>query len=141
MEQHENEFDVIITDSSDPIGPAAALFEKPYYELMKKALKPDGLLCCQGESQWIHLPLIKTMVDFCHTLFPSVSYGYTTIPTYPSGQIGFMLCSKNKDTKFNDPVIKFTEDQVEKLDLKYYNADVHRAAFVLPQFAKKALQI
>lgn len=35
------------------------------------------------------------MRHFCKSLFPVVSYAYCTIPTYPSGQIGFMLCSKN----------------------------------------------
>lgn len=48
-----------------------------------------------GECQWLHLELIKEMQTFCKTLFPVVDYAYSTIPTYPSGQIGFMLCSKN----------------------------------------------
>lgn len=48
-----------------------------------------------GECQWLHLELIKEMRNFCKTLFPVVDYAYGTIPTYPSGQIGFMLCSKN----------------------------------------------
>ena len=42
---------------------------------------------------WVHLDLIKSMKDFCKTIYPSVSYAYTTIPTYPCGQIGFMICS------------------------------------------------
>lgn len=48
-----------------------------------------------GECQWLHLELIKEMRIFCKTLFPVVEYAYSTIPTYPSGQIGFMLCSKD----------------------------------------------
>lgn len=48
-----------------------------------------------GECQWLHLELIKEMRNFCKTLFPVVEYAYGTIPTYPSGQIGFMLCSKD----------------------------------------------
>ena len=48
-----------------------------------------------GECQWLHLDLIKEMRHFCKSLFPVVDYAYCTIPTYPSGQIGFMLCSKN----------------------------------------------
>eukprot|EP00045_Choanoeca_perplexa_P004907 m.41442 g.41442 ORF g.41442 m.41442 type:complete len:276 (+) comp12832_c0_seq2:54-881(+) len=83
MREHENEFDVVITDSSDPIGPASTLFEKEYYQLVKRALKPDGLLCAQGECIWLHLDLIQSMQAFCRTLFPVVSYGYLTIPTYP----------------------------------------------------------
>ena len=48
MKQHRGEFDVIITDSSDPVGPAASLFQQGYYSLMKSALKDDGVLCAQG---------------------------------------------------------------------------------------------
>jgi spermidine synthase len=60
----ENTFDVIITDSSDPVGPAASLFEAPYFTLMKKALKEGGNLATQGECLWLHLPLIKVSRSF-----------------------------------------------------------------------------
>ncbi|XP_010848487.1 PREDICTED: spermidine synthase, partial [Bison bison bison] len=59
MKQNQDAFDVIITDSSDPMGPAESLFKESYYQLMKTALKEDGILCCQGECQWLHLDLIK----------------------------------------------------------------------------------
>ncbi|XP_041377619.1 spermidine synthase-like [Gigantopelta aegis] len=139
MGQHKGEYDVIITDSSDPIGPASALFEKSYYELMKKALKPGGVVCSQGECIWLHLDLIKDMHDFCKTLYPSVDYAYTAIPTYPSGQIGFILCSLNPDIDFREPVRILTEADVLKMKLKYYNQHIHAASFILPEFARKKL--
>ncbi|XP_064643248.1 spermidine synthase-like [Lineus longissimus] len=141
MGKHQGEFDVIITDSSDPVGPAESLFQKPYYDLMKSALREGGIVCTQGECMWLHLELIKSMTEFCKTLYPVVAYGYTTIPTYPSGQIGFMMCSLNKETNFKEPVRIFSDEEVDTLGWKYYNSDVHRAAFVLPQFAKKALAL
>ncbi|XP_078487009.1 spermidine synthase [Ciona intestinalis] len=140
MREHKAEFDVIITDSSDPQGPAEALFEKPYYQLMQKALKDGGIICAQGECVWLHLSLICNMKKFCETVFPSVAYGYCTIPTYPSGQIGFMMCSQNKETNFKEPCRVLSCDDVKEMGLKYYNSDVHKAAFVLPQFAKSALE-
>lgn len=78
-----------------------SLFHVPQAGTMPKK---DGKLTCPfrcscvaftGECQWLHLELIKEMRIFCKTLFPVVEYAYGTIPTYPSGQIGFMLCSKN----------------------------------------------
>lgn len=140
MEKHPKQFDVIITDSSDPEGPAEALFEEPYYRLMKQALKPGGIVCTQGECIWLHLDLIKDMHVFCRELYPVVDYGYCTIPTYPSGQIGFMLCSLNPETNFREPVHKWTNEEKAKLGLRYYNADVHRAAFTLPEFARQKLE-
>uniref|UniRef100_A0A8B9PBF7 Spermidine synthase n=1 Tax=Apteryx owenii TaxID=8824 RepID=A0A8B9PBF7_APTOW len=137
MKQNQEAFDVIITDSSDPMGPAESLFKESYYQLMKTALREDGILCCQGECQWLHLDLIKEMRQFCKSLFPVVEYAYCTIPTYPSGQIGFMLCSKNSNTNFREPVQQLSQQQVEERSLKYYNSDIHRAAFILPEFARK----
>lgn len=140
MADHRNEYDVIITDSSDPIGPASSLFEQSYYELMKKALRPNGIICNQGECIWLHLDLIKSMKNFCQKLYPVVEYSYTTIPTYPSGQIGFLICSTNPDSNLKEPVREFSREEIKKLGLRYYNGDIHRAAFVLPEFARQALE-
>jgi len=135
----EGTFDVIIVDSSDPIGPASVLFEKSFYEIAKKALKPNGIICSQSECIWLHLDLIKSMLDFSRTLFPNVDYGYTTIPTYPSGQIGFLLCSLGDSCKKpkSTPEQAFVEE--EKNSLRYYNSAIHEASFVLPQFAGQKL--
>jgi len=137
LKSHKNQFDVIITDSSDPEGPAEALFQESFYSLMKDALKPPhGIICCQGESIWLHLNLIKKIVTFSRNLFPSVAYAYASTPTYPSGTIGFVICSLDKDAKLTEPV---DEKLVDQLDTRYYTADVHRAAFALPAFVRKEL--
>ncbi|XP_014666010.1 PREDICTED: spermidine synthase-like [Priapulus caudatus] len=138
MKQHQGEFDVIITDSSDPVGPAQSLFQKEYYTLISGALKPDGVLCSQGECIWIDLELITKMNKFCRELFPVVDYATMSVPSYTCGQIGAILCSKSPDISFRDPVRKLSEDEVKQMDLKYYNHDVHRAAFIVPQFVKQA---
>lgn len=60
---------------------------------MKKVLAPAGVIATQGECLWLHLPLIRTVLEACAELFPSVDYAFTTVPSYPSGQIGFILAS------------------------------------------------
>ncbi|KAL4678217.1 hypothetical protein H8959_020891 [Pygathrix nigripes] len=139
VKQNQDAFDVILTDSSDPMGPAESLFKESYYQLMKMTLLEDAVLCCQSECQWLHLDLMKEMRQFCQSLFSVVAYAYCTIPTDPSGQIGFMLCSKNLSTNFQEPVQSLTQQQVAQMQLKDHNSDVHRTAFVLPEFARKAL--
>ena len=84
LPEHENSYDVIITDSSDPVGPAASLFEAPYFTLLKKALREGGNMSTQGESLWLHLPLIKELRETTKTLFPVAEYAFTTIPTCES---------------------------------------------------------
>ncbi len=75
--------DVIVTDSSDPVGPASVLFETPFYNAMYKSLREGGIVCTQGECMWLHLDLIKPLMQSISQKFTDVSYAYTTIPTYP----------------------------------------------------------
>ncbi|CAO3617031.1 unnamed protein product [Mucor hiemalis] len=133
-----NQYDVIITDSSDPDGPAESLFGPDFFQLLKNALTEKGVFSTQGECMWLHLPLIRKVKDFCKNLYPQVEYAYTSIPTYPSGQIGHIMCSKDANANLREPLRSFTKEQEDKL-CRYYNSEVHKAAFVLPQFAKKAL--
>ncbi|KAJ1737039.1 putrescine aminopropyltransferase [Coemansia sp. Benny D160-2] len=138
LKNKKDYFDVIITDSSDPVGPAESLYQAHYYELMRDALRAGGIVSTQGECQWLHLPLIKEVLAFARNLFPVAEYAYTTIPTYPSGQIGFILCSKDASTRFKEPLRNMTPEQELKL-FKYYNSEIHRASFVLPNFARQAI--
>ncbi|KAF2670378.1 spermidine synthase [Microthyrium microscopicum] len=140
LKNHTNAFDVIITDSSDPEGPAESLFQKPYFELLYAALREGGVITTQGsENQWLHLDLIKNLKKSCREVFPVAEYAYTTIPTYPSGQIGFMVCCKDASRDVRKPVRKWSVEEEERL-CKYYSADIHEASFVLPTFARKALR-
>jgi len=140
LEDYENEFDVIITDSSDPDGPAELLFQRPYFELLHRALKDGGVITTQAESQWLHIKLIASLKRTCGEVFPVAEYAYTTIPTYPSGQIGFMVCCKDPSRDVTKP-LRTLSDEEEQKKFRYYNKRVHEAAFVLPTFAKLALQV
>ena len=132
LAENESTYDVIITDSSDPVGPAASLFQKPYFQLLHDALTPGGHISTQGECQWIHLPLIKELKESTRTIFATSEYAYTTIPTYPSGQIGHILCSKAPGRDMKIPLR-------EVKDTRYYTSEIHKASFVLPRFAEAYL--
>jgi len=139
LDDYKNEFDVIITDSSDPEGPAEALFQKPYFELLKGALREGGIITTQAENPWLHMSMITGLKKQCKEVFPVAEYGWTTIPTYPAGQIGFMVCSKDGSANVKKPVRTLTTEEEDKI-FKYYSKEVHEAAFVLPKFAEKALR-
>jgi spermidine synthase len=81
MDANKDAFDVIITDSSDPVGPAAVLFETPFYRAMYASLREGGIICTQGECMWLHLNLIKPLKASISQFCTSVEYAYTTIPT------------------------------------------------------------
>jgi spermidine synthase len=150
MHENPGSFDVIITDSSDPVGPATVLFETPFYKAMHAALKPGGIVCTQGECMWLHLDLIRPLIQSISILYQTVEYAYTTIPTYPSGQIGFIIATKAGDGGGDGgerisgatvgckvPVRQPGKDMLEQL--RYYTPELHQAAFVLPAFAKRSI--
>lgn len=141
VKNHENEFDVIITDSSDPKGPAVCLFRKPYYESLKKALKPGGIISSQGECFWFDLELVKGMIEMCRSLFPVVDYGSSYVSSYPGGQIGYLLCSTSPETNFREPLHRFSPQMLKELKLRYYTPDVHKASFALPLYIAEAMDL
>ncbi|CAN6461772.1 unnamed protein product [Victoria cruziana] len=133
----EGTYDAVIVDSSDPVGPAEELFKKPFFELVARVLRPGGVVCTQAESIWLHMHIIEDIVKNCRQIFKgSVNYAWTTVPTYPSGVIGFMLCStEGPEVDFRHPVnpIDVEETQSDR-PLKFYNSEVIPSYFFAPIF-------
>ncbi|XP_012276735.1 spermidine synthase [Orussus abietinus] len=140
LKNHVGEFDVVITDSCDPIGPAERLFQEPYFQLLKAALKPNGIICSQAGNPWSQIEHVSSTFRLCKSVFPTSAYAVTSVPTYPTGQIGFVLGTSNANGNFKEPVRIFTDQELENMGMRYYSANVHRAAFGLPRFLEKALR-
>lgn len=120
------------------------MFQRPFFEDLHRVLRPGGCVCTQAESLWLHMDIIQALAKMCRDVFAggSVEYAFTTIPTYPSGQIGFMLCSKGEKVDFRTPKQPLAAQPPtgSKLQpLRYYTEEVHRASFVLPKFAEDVL--
>ncbi len=138
VKEHRNEYDIIIVDSSDPIGPAEVLFSEEFYVSLKECLTEGGIAVTQSESFYYHEEIVERLTGYAKKHYPVPGYYFTVVPTYPSGIIGFTLCSK-KHHPFKD----FNEERVTPLlnNLKYYNAGIHRAAFSLPSFIKNRVNL
>lgn len=128
MKQHEGEYDVIITDSSDPIGPGESLFEENYFALLKKALKSNGVICSQAGNYWTDIDRIKSSMAHCRKYFPTVGFANTSVPTY-SGDIGFVIASTAPNIDLKVPRKVFNDEQLDARNLRYYSQETHRAAF------------
>ncbi|KAH0789910.1 spermidine synthase [Histomonas meleagridis] len=132
-----NYYDIIITDSSDPIGPAESLFNENYYKGVLKALRPGGIICSQGESMWLDMNIILRLRDIMKSVgFPYVEYSVIQIPTYPGGSIGCMVASTAGSCK--TPLREMTPEEASTM--KYYSKAIHEASFVLPEFFRKKFE-
>ncbi len=129
-------YDVIIIDSTDPVGPALGLFSKGFYTDCRRALATDGVLIVQSESPLFHMKIIASVrhnmkdAGFVHVVtldFPQCSY--------PSGWWSATLASKSQSpANFRVPGATATLPQT-----RYYNTDIHRAALAMPEFMKREL--
>lgn len=132
----DSEYDVIIVDSTDPVGPGESLFNAEFYNKMKRALKPDGVIASQSESIYLHPAVIKRLMRINLDLFGSYNYALMLVPTYPTGTIGASVVSCSRDVK--NPVREPDASMLAKL--RYYTPAIHRASFVLPKFAEDFLK-
>lgn len=128
--ESDNEFDVIMVDSTEPVGPAVNLFSKGFYAGISKALKEDGIFVAQSDNPWFKADLIKQVQSDVKEIFPITSLYLANIPTYPSGLWAFTIGSK----KYNP--LEVPAERFHEIDTKYYTPELHNAAFVLPKFVK-----
>ncbi|MEO1653277.1 MAG: polyamine aminopropyltransferase [Bacteroidota bacterium] len=131
-------FDVILIDSTDPVGPAEGLFSRQFYANCFQALQSDGLLSAQAESPFYFQKTQKELFSILQDLFPISQLYLSQIPFYPSGTWSFAFASK----KWN-PFEKRREQDIQQLEprLAYFNAALGRAVFALPTFIKKNLEM
>jgi spermidine synthase len=130
MKEHPVGWDVILVDSSDPAGPAEGLFQRPFYEDLRSALRPDGIAVTQSESAFLFGDLVKDIFEMLVELFPVTGYYQTIVPTYASGIIGFAFCSLGPNPLDREPDPR----RLRSLGpMDYYSPQLHRASFALPR--------
>lgn len=128
--QSENEYDVIMVDSTEPVGPAVNLFTKGFYAGISKALKEDGIFVAQTDNPWFKADLIRKVQKDVKEIFPITRLYLANIPTYPSGLWSFTIGSKKYDP------LAVPDEQFLDIETKYYTKEIHKAAFVLPKFVQ-----
>jgi spermidine synthase len=131
ISEHENYFDAILIDSTDPIGPGEKLFSKEFYEGVKRALTANGVMACQSESPIAVPEECIRINNLLRSVFPVVQAYTACVPTYPSAQWSWTFCSKGLQ-----PLDAINEDVATQLasQARYYNREVHQAVFALPNY-------
>ena len=128
-----NEYDVVLIDSTDPMGPGEGLFTEEFYTNVKKSLKAGGILAAQSESPVVNKEEISKMYKLLKKVFPICSTYTSNIPTYPGGYWAWAFCSTDVE-----PLSYFAEDRENDItkSCKIYNKDYHYARFALPNYLK-----
>ena len=135
----DSQYDVVIIDSTDPVGPGQVLFSKSFYGNVKNRLNPDGIIVTQNGVPFMQPDeLTGTMRAFQH-LFADWGCYIATIPSYVGGPMAFGWGSLSNSAR--DVSVKLLQDRlaVSDLNLCYYTPFVHKAAFSLPRYIEKLL--
>lgn len=138
VRRKEDEYDLILVDSTDPFGPGEGLFTKEFYGNCYTALKDNGILVNQHESTYYdaYVEAMKRAHKRIRETFPIARVYQAHIPTYPSGYWLFGFASKNID-----PLMNLQEKEWNALGIKtkYYNTELHKGCFALPNYVKEQL--
>ena len=126
----DKKFDVIITDSTDPVDFAAGLFRADFYTQLKNIMTPDAMFSELTESPFTDTALMHQAISEMRKVFPIVKMYWGTVPIYPSGMWTYGVASMSDDPSIPIRNVKNT---------KYYTNEIHKAAFVLPPFLEELI--
>jgi spermidine synthase len=129
LKNTKEKFDIVIVDSTDPVGPAVGLFEYDFYKSVYDALTDDGIMAVQSASPFLHKRIIKNVYESLNKIFPIVKPYLSPMPTYPTGLWSYTIASKSCDPA--KPV------RIFEAPTKHYNRDIHQSSFVLPNFVRE----
>lgn len=135
VDERPGQFDLVIVDSTDPIGPAVGLFRAPFYQQVARSLKPGGVMVAQTDSPHWHSSTITTIYSELRQSYRHVHPYLGAIPTYPSGLWSWCYASNDRAPhEFFD----VERARVIAETSHYYHPDLQRAAFAIPSFARQA---
>jgi len=132
VKKSNEKFDVVLIDSTDPVGIAEGLISESFLENVKKLMNDISVICIQSESPFYHLEILEKIYKTFKSVF-SNAYVYTApIPTYPGGYWSFTI-------SFIGLSVPGIRNQYTIQNLKFYNDEIYKSCFSLPQFLKERI--
>lgn len=131
------DFDAILIDSTDPVGPGAVLFSPEFYAACQRALKPGGVLVTQNGVPFLQGDELRQSMRAFGRSFADYSCYLATTPTYVGGPMAYGWASERPDLRRQPaPLVERAAQHLQD-QTKYYNADIHMAAFALPGYVRE----
>ncbi|MBH9343961.1 polyamine aminopropyltransferase [Pseudomonas aeruginosa] len=135
----EERFDVIISDSTDPIGPGEVLFSENFYQACRRCLNEGGILVTQNGTPFMQLDEVRTTAGRTNGLFVDWHFYQAAVPTYIGGAMTFAWGSPREGLRHLPLAPLRPRFRDSGIATRYYNADIHQGAFALPQYVLQAI--
>jgi len=135
----DRRFDVIISDSTDPIGPGEVLFSEDFYALAKNCLNPGGVMVTQNGVPFVQMDEFVDTRRRMSPHFADMTFYIAAVPTYYGGDMAFAWGCDDRAVRRTSQEVLGWRVRHAGLATRYYNPAVHHAAFALPQYMIDAL--
>lgn len=132
-------FDVIISDSTDPIGPGEVLFSENFYQACHRCLNDGGVLVTQNGTPFMQLDTVRNTAGRMNGLFADWHFYQAAVPTYIGGSMTFAWGSTNPALRHVDAATLARRFAASGIQTRYYNPAIHQGAFALPQYVLQAI--
>ncbi|MBG6287730.1 MULTISPECIES: polyamine aminopropyltransferase [Pseudomonas] len=132
-------FDVIISDSTDPIGPGEVLFSENFYQACHRCLNDGGVLVTQNGTPFMQLDTVRNTAGRMNGLFADWHFYQAAVPTYIGGSMTFAWGSTNPALRHVDVTTLAQRFAASGIQTRYYNPAIHQGAFALPQYVLQAI--
>lgn len=132
-------FDVIISDSTDPIGPGEVLFSENFYQACHRCLNEGGVLVTQNGTPFMQLDTVRNTAGRMNGLFADWHFYQAAVPTYIGGSMTFAWGSTNPALRKVDVATLAQRFAASGIQTRYYNPAIHQGAFALPQYVLQAI--
>lgn len=129
-------FDVVILDGSDPVGPAAGLFDRAFFEGVKRRLTDEGVFALQSESPFVYEEVFYEIQETLREVFGASHPCFGAVPLYGAGMWTWTFASQRTDPRVPMPARVATVEA----GCRTYTADVHRASFAQPAEVRRRLE-
>jgi len=136
MAETEDKYDVVIVDSTDPIGPGEVLFSAAFYGDCKRCLNEGGILVTQSGVPFLQKTELTNSYQRLKQHFADASFYLAPVPTYAGGFMAFGWASDDPEARRQPVAVIADRFAKSGLSTRYYNADVHVAAFALPNYVR-----
>ncbi len=136
----DDTFDVIISDSTDPIGPGEALYTSRFYSGCRRCLREGGLLVTQNGCTFGQLDEVTTTAKRLQPLFTDYTFYSAAIPTYIGGIMAFAWATNNSSLRQTSIDVLHERFAKSGIETRYYTPEIHQAAFALPQYVAEAIK-
>jgi spermidine synthase len=134
VRQSSEKFDVIIVDSTDPIGPGEVLFQHDFYKNCKNILNNNGIIVTQNGVPFMQPDEVRNTEKFFSQIFNDNTFYVASVPTYIGGNMAFGWGTDNKSYRQLSLEIIQQRFSLAGFKSRYYNPEIHLASFALPQY-------